>query len=51
VTAEEQNRDFRGITVQTKEEKTTWELKDIYFSSTQTVMERLSDIWQQRDAK
>jgi hypothetical protein len=36
---------------QTKEDKTTWELKDIYLSSAQTAMEEPSDIWQQKKSK
>jgi len=51
VAAEEQNIEILGELQDKLEEKTTWELKDIYFSSAQTVMERLSDIWQQREAK
>ena len=36
---------------QAKEKKTTLELKDIYFSSGQTVVESPPDIWLQMEAK
>jgi len=42
---------FRGIMGQAKEKKTTLELKDIYFSSGQTVVESPPDIWLQMEAK
>jgi hypothetical protein len=36
---------------QVKEKQKIRELKDIYFSSVQTVVEGPSDIWLQREAK
>jgi len=48
---EAKRRDIRGIMGQVKEKKTTLELKDIYFSSAQTIVESPSEIWLQREAK
>ena len=45
------HRVFGGNLEQAKEKRTTWELKEIYCSSAQAIMEEPSDIWLQKKAK